>query len=294
MDIAILIETARNKGLVSAAKSLGVDHTTAFRRLKSFETRLGYSLFDRSEREYVLTQEGHKLIGLAETLEADVFAFERAAFARDVSEAGTIRVTMPDSLGLNYFPRLLKNFRELHPAIEIEISVRNQFFNLSKREADIAIRPARQLEGDMVARNAAPMAFGLYASHAYLAENGEPSEPAELSQHTICGFDEALSGIGSKEWLNQKMQGKKPQYRFDNTTTLLNAVKSDLGIGICPCFMGDADSKLKRITCIQPDQSTSIWVATHPEVRHAARVRAFVEFAYQQIRSDRKFFAGMQ
>ena len=293
MDIAIFVETARAKSLVAAAKTLKIDHTTAFRRLKNFEKRLGYALFDRTERDYILTLEGHKLFGLAETLESDFYAFEREAFATDISETGTIRVTAPDSLGINYLPNLLSEFRKVHPSIQVELSVRNQFLNLSKREADIAIRPASQLEGDMVARKAATMAFGLYATSAYLESNGEPLNERELSQNTICGFDGALSNISAKNWLNKLLQKTTPQYRFDNTTALMASIKSDCCIGVCPCFMADADPQLHRLKFVEPDQTTNIWVATHPEIRNTARVRAFVDFAYERIRNDRNMFAGI-
>lgn len=250
-------------------------------------------MFDRAERDYILTLEGHKLLGLAETLESDFYAFEREAFATDVSETGTIRVTAPDSLGINYLPKLLNEFRKVHPSIQVELSVRNQFLSLSKREADIAIRPAKQLEGDMVARKAATMAFGLYATSEYLEANGEPLNERELIQRTICGFDGALSNIGAKSWLNKLLQKTTPQYRFDNTTALLAAIRTSCCIGVCPCFMADADNKLRRIGFVEPDQSTNIWVATHPEIRNTARVRAFADFAYEQIRRDRNMFAGI-
>ena len=141
-DLRYLLAVATEGSLAGAARVLGVNHTTVLRRVNAFEERLGVRLFERLPAGYTLTAEGAELVEAARLMEDTVASLERRLVGRDRKLVGTVRVTTTDTLAGSILPAILADFRRQHPGIALELATSNLVVSLSKRAADVAIRPA--------------------------------------------------------------------------------------------------------------------------------------------------------
>ena len=167
-DLRYVLAVADAGSLAGAARNLGVNHTTVLRRVGAFEKRLGLRLFERLPTGYVLTAGGEELIAAARHIDDTVTALERKLAGQDLRLSGAVRVTTTDTLMASILPEILAEFRAAHPGIQVEVALSNLMFNLTKRDADVAIRPANDPPETLVGRRIAKIAFAIYASPRYL------------------------------------------------------------------------------------------------------------------------------
>ena len=210
----LVLAVARAGSLTKAAKTLGIDHSTVFRRLNALEERLGVRFFERLPGgAYQATAAGERMAAAAERIEDEAIALERDLIGRDYRLAGRLRVTSSETLAYCLLTREIASFREAHPGIMVELVIDNRFLSLSRREADVALRPMRPKEGDLWGRKLADVAWTVYGSRAYLNENGFPSSAAELACHALVCWDENAVGIGAADWLASVAPEDRITYR---------------------------------------------------------------------------------
>jgi DNA-binding transcriptional LysR family regulator len=151
-DLRYVLAVANAGSLAGAARSLGVNHTTVLRCIVAFEKGLGLRLFERLPTGYVLTAGGEELIAEARHIEDRVTNLERKLAGQDLRLSGVIRVTTTDTLMGSILPEILAEFRAAQRGIGIEIAVSNIMVNLTKRDADVAIRLAKDPPETLVGR----------------------------------------------------------------------------------------------------------------------------------------------
>jgi DNA-binding transcriptional LysR family regulator len=292
-DLRFVLAVARAGRLDGAAGLLGVDPSTVFRRLKACEARLDARLFDRRGGIYRATGEGQAVIAQAEAMEEASLALQRRLAGGDVRLSGTLRLTMADTLALGAMPGHLRAFRDRFPDIVVETVVSNALLSLSRREADIAIRPGNDpLQGSaMVGRRVATIAFALYGAPAYLTRHGRPAAPqAGLEGHLLIGFDESLAHVGPALWLGRHDAGARTVYRSQSLVHMASAARAGIGLALLPCFLADPEPALERLYFADGEAETGLWLITHEELRHTARVRAFLDFVAPRLVARRRLF----
>ena len=139
-DLRVFLAVARAGSLSGAARSLGVNHSTVFRRIAGLEETLGVRLFERMPNGYALTPAGSETLGIVERIEDKVATIDRTVTGQDLRLSGSVHITATDMLALWLLPDHLAQFRVIYPRIEIGVAVGNQSLDLSRREADIALR----------------------------------------------------------------------------------------------------------------------------------------------------------
>jgi len=291
-DLRFVLAVARAGRLDAAASQLGVDPSTAFRRLKACEARLNTRLFDRRGGIYRATAEGEAVIEQAQAMEEAALALQRRLAGGDVGLSGNLRLTMADTLALVAMPGHLRAFLDRYPGIVIETVVSNAFLSLSRREADIAIRPGNNplQGGGMVGRRVATIAFGMYGAPAYLDGRPRPQDPSGLAGHALIRGDESLAQIGPSLWLDRHAGGARTVYRSQSLVNMASAARAGIGLALLPCFMGEQDPVLERLFLADDEAHTGLWLLTHEELRHTARVRAFLDFLAPRLIAARKQF----
>jgi molybdate transport repressor ModE-like protein len=146
-ELRLVLAVQRAGSLTAAAVALGIDHSTAFRRLKALEERLGVRLFERLPGgAYEATEAGSRMAAGAERMEDEALALDRDISGRDHRLYGRLRVTSSETIAYSRLTTLIAAFRWAHPGIVVELTVDNRVFSLSRREADIALRPIRPKE----------------------------------------------------------------------------------------------------------------------------------------------------
>lgn len=287
-DLRYVLAVASTGSLAGAARSLGVNHTTVLRRVGAFEKRLGLRLFDRLPSGYVLTAGGNELIAAARQVDDTVAGLERKLAGQDLRLSGSVRVTTTDTLMDSVLPDILVEFRNRHPGIQIEIAISNLMFNLTKRDADVAIRPARNPPETLIGRRVAKIAFAIYGSARYLARNKQ----ADLAAHQWVGPDDSLADTSVARWMQANLPASEITLRADSLLALRQAVQAGLGLAALPCYLGDSARDLVCVHRPIPQMETALWILTHQDLRHTARIRAFTEFAAQALGRLRPLIEG--
>lgn len=287
-DLRYVLAVASQGSLAGAARRLRVNHTTVLRRVGAFEKRLGLRLFERLPSGYVLTAGGEELIGAARRIDDEVTALERRLAGQDLRLSGVLRITTTDTLMGTVLPEILARFRSSHPGIGLEVAVSNLMFNLTKRDADVAIRPAKDPPETLVGRRIAGIAFAIYGSADYLAAH----ENAKLADHRWIGPDDSLAGTSVAHWMRAHVPEAEIALRTDSLVAARDAAQAGLGLAALPCYLGDTSPGLVRMHEPIAEMATALWILTHADLRHQARIRAFTEFAANALSQKRALLEG--
>src|SRR5258705_3232848 len=153
-----------------------VNHSTVLRRLASLEKRLGARLFDRLPNGYQLTAQGEELRNQLRSVSEQIESAQRSLSGRDLNLSSAIRITTTDTLIHGLLMPYLAEFRALNPAIQMEMVINNTFLNLTRREADVAVRPSNSVPENLVGRRAGRLRTAVYASKSYLKKKEKKKE----------------------------------------------------------------------------------------------------------------------
>lgn len=293
-ELRLILAVVRAGGLTGAARSLEIDHSTAFRRLQAIERRLGLPLFERLPGgAYEATSAGERMAAAAERMEDEALAVDRDIAGRDHRLTGRLRVTSSETLAYRLLTRHLAAFRRDHPGVVVELAIDNRVLSLTRREADVALRPMRPKEGDLWGRKLADVAWTVYGARAYLDTSGAPTAPVDLALHALIGWEEGASGINAADWLAAAAPAAAVVYRTTSLVNQLVAVKAGIGLAVLPCYLGDPEPDLARAFPEPvPELSRELWIVTHSDLKRTARVRAFFDQVGEGIATDRALIEG--
>jgi DNA-binding transcriptional LysR family regulator len=292
-ELRLILAVARAAGLTGAAKGLGIDHSTVFRRLQALEARLGLPIFERLPGGlYQPTAAGERMVAAAERMEDETLALARDIAGRDPRLSGRLRVTSSETLAYRMLTRQIGQFRCAHPGIVVELTVDNRMLSLSRREADIALRPVRPREGDLWGRRLAAVAWTVYGRRDNEAARAIAG-PQDLAAHALIGWDEAVTGIGAADWLTAMAPPSAFVYRSGSLINQLVAAKSGIGLAALPCYLGDPEADLVRVLAEPvPALERELWIVTHSDLKRTARVRAFFELVGDSLIAERALLEG--
>lgn len=288
-ELRYVLAVADAGSLAGAARKLGVNHTTVLRRIGAFEKQLGLRLFERLPSGYALTAGGEELINTARHIDDTVAALERKLAGQDLRLSGVVRVTTTDTLMGSILPAMLAEFRTAHPGIQLEIALSNAMFNLSKRDADVAIRPAIDPPESLIGRRVAKVAFAIYGSPRYLAKHRKLNR---LTDHSWIGPDDSLASSSVAQWMRTELSGANVALRADSLLGVRQAAEAGLGLAALPCYLGDTSTGLIRVRAPIAAMETALWVLTHEDLRHSARIRAFTDFVAEAFAQQRDLLEG--
>lgn len=289
-DFRLILAIGRTGSLKGAAKSLGNDHSTIFRWLNALEARSQVQLFDRAGGVYTATDAGDRMLLAAERMEQEVHALDRDITGRDTRLSGNLRITCSESLAYRILNDLLAEFRAKHEGITLELLVDNRQLDLLRREADIAIRATRPVEGDLFGRQIAETAWALYASPDYLAAN-PPVTGAPFTGHSFIGWDSMAMAAAAK-WLTDTVTADQIVYRSSSLINQMMAVKAGIGMALLPCYLGDPETDLESVSLPETALTRELWLITHRDLRNTARVRAFFDVIGQGLIARRELLEG--
>jgi DNA-binding transcriptional LysR family regulator len=268
------------QGLNGAADALGLNHSTVFRRLNTLEEDLGAQLFERGRNGYGLTSSGEQMVALARRMAEEVVEFERKVAGRDLQPSGELRVTTTDTIFGTMASGIFARFRQRYPDITLDINIDNRQLNLSHRDADVAIRASNHPPDVLVGRRIATIAWAVYGSRSMAGMTG-----FDALDHAgpWIGFGDPIQSSTGAKWLMQTIRPERIAVRVNGMTGIVQAIVDGLGVAIIPCFTGEAHHDLVRLSDPIPEAGSSLWVLTHPDLKGAARVRAFLDFVSAEL-----------
>lgn len=281
-DLRVFLAIVRSGSLTQASSALGVNASTVHRRLGALEKSLQARLFDRDPTGLTPTAAGEAMVPLAEQVETDVLSVVRSIAGHDQAPEGPVRLTAPESL-LPVLVETLASFRSAYPAIDLTVQFADRYFDLTRREADIAVRPSLTPPEDAVGRRVATVAWAVYA------QAGTPSEGLPWATYT-----EELQRLAASAWWEREHAGDPVLLGVNSVPAMHTVVACSPCRGLLPCFVGDADPTLVRITPILPEAGSALWLLVHPDLRRAARIRVLLDTLWQALSDRRDQFEGRQ
>ncbi len=283
-DLRLALAIARGEGLSGAARSLGVNHATVFRRLNQLETRIGVRLFERFRTGYAATPAGEKVVALADRIESGVVDMTRELSGQDMRPQGTVRLTTTDAL-LPLVGRCMPHLHEANPDIKIELCIVNMMVNLSRRDADIALRATGSPPPDLFGRKVGRFVYGVYA-----AKNMKATR-ADLSALPWVAPDDTVSHTPSAVWMSKHVPGAPVAGRGNSLPSILEMVRAGIGVGLLPCLLADPLPDLRQVGHPAP-MALDLWLLTHNDLRNVARVRATMAALGDAIARNQRLLSG--
>jgi len=286
-DIRYFLEVARSGNVTSAAKVLGVNHSTVSRRIRTLEEKHGVRLFERIPTGYEMTTAASAIYELALELESTNQQVTRQLFGQDSRLEGEVTLTMPHDI-LDYcLIDELAQFREAYPDIQLNLLVAKGLKNLAAREADVAIRLTPEPPDYLIGKEIAKLQHGIYVNSKINYPNKTP---------LVVWSDE----ITLPDWAESNFSNAEIAMRVDDLYSMYSAVKAGIGVACMPCYMPDvlanaqtnADADIKRLPIKLPISTWGIWVLSHIDLRHTARVRHCREFLVDRLELRKGLYAG--
>ncbi len=261
--------------LSGAAHRAGASHPTMFRRINAVEERLGVRLFERFRTGYRLTAAGEEVAATAREMESLANTTERRVAGRDLRPSGIVRLATTDTLFHGVVAPQIARLRHAEPEIVLEVAVSNEITNLSVREADIAIRPTMAPEEHLVGRR-----LGSIRQAVYGAQSLGLGEPDRQKWATLpwVGPSATMSYPQLHVWMRKLGLDRSCICKTDSVLGMHAAVRAGIGVALLPCYIAESDADLRRLGTEVEELATDLWMLTHPDLRHTARVRAVLEF----------------
>ncbi len=259
-DLRFVLAVAERGSVSAAARVLGVNHATVLRRIAAFEDRHGGPIFDRTARGYAISPDKARIVEAARGVEAAMLAVGRVIEGTQAPLSGVVRVTSTDTFCHHLLPRILAGLRRDAADLQVDLICSNAHLDLARLDADVTVRPALDLPGELTGQTPARLAFAAYAAH---------------------GADERWLGLGGPLersrpglWLADHLGGDKVAARADSFVTLRAMAVAGLGRAILPCILGGSEPRLVRLPLPLPDLAVPIWVAAHTDMAEVPRIHA--------------------
>jgi DNA-binding transcriptional LysR family regulator len=281
-DLQYILAVANNGSLAAAARALGVNHSTVQRRITSFEALQQVTVFDRKPDGYKLTIEGQQLLEAARAVEQAVWGLERKITGKDLKLEGTIRLTTTDTLLHTIVGRPLAQFHEEYPDIVMDVSITNSILSLTRRDADVAIRPAQSKPEPLVGNYLGDIRFAVYASSDYLRDRPHPT----LEELDWLSPGDAMAGSTPGRWLRRSVPKAKIVMKADSLLALGCAAQRGFGAAMLPTYLGEELDGIERVDVAYDKFSNGLWIVTHADLANAARIHTFMSFMSDAIKQD--------
>jgi len=282
--VQIFLAVGRAGTLTAAAEQLQMNHSTVYRRINGLETNLRVRLFDRSAGRYQLTEAGEAAYPHAQHIEAEMLSLLRAVEGQDDKPSGDLTLTAPEAT-LRMLTPHLATFREQYERINLHVRFSDRYFDLSRKEADIALRPTTTPPEDMFGRKIADLAWTVYA-------------PADITlseaQNLPWGvYGQPLSTrLMASRWRRQNTGQQPVLLSVNSVPAMVITICTARCRGMLPCFVGDTDPNIQRLRPPIAEASSALWLLVHPDLRTTTRIRAMLDHLWDRLRNDVDLMEG--
>lgn len=277
-DLQVFLAIERGRTAREAAERLQCSHSTILRRLEAFELRLGSRLFDRTPEGFQITDAGDTILCRAQQIEAEMLELERLVDGNDKQLEGNIRLTVPPPVAQFLLLPVLVEFKKHYPLIDIDLVSTYKYTDLSRRDADIAIRFTHTPDEHLIGRKLPEFMDAIYASPSYLRKHWKKGQP--VNPHWIGWSDTAMFKTRVK-----KTQFSKASiaWSMPSMPLIVEATKQGMGMSLLPTIVGENVAGIKRVPDSSFVKGKPAWIMRHPDLRRLERARVFTDFVTEAI-----------
>ncbi|RXT64582.1 LysR family transcriptional regulator [Pseudomonas syringae] len=279
-DLSLVLALVRGRTLARAADLLQVDVSTVFRSIRRLEAALGAALFEKNRRGYVPTDTAQAMAEQAERAEQALAAARIALQQGEQVVSGTVRLTCTDAVLHSLLLPALADFMPQYPALTLELATSNAFANLSRRDADIALRLTNTPPEHLIGR--------CLGSADYFV-CGRPEYREALTQNPASipwiSPDDSMPDHTSVIWRKQAFPGVLPSYRCSNTSAVSQLVAAGLGVAALTGFTVEGLGAVERLSGPLEGCRTDLWLLTRPDCRALRSVQTLLEALAPRLRA---------
>jgi DNA-binding transcriptional LysR family regulator len=291
-DLAYMVTFARvvrAGSFAGAAKRLKVTSSVASKHVAKLERALGVRLLNRSTRKLSLTEAGAAYYEHCARIVEEIESSQRAIAQLQAAPRGLLRLTAPVTFAATRLGPVLRAFFEQYPDIQVELTASNRIVDLAEDGYDVAIRIARTLPPNVVARRLRPVRWHLCAAPTYLEREGVPAHPANLTRHNVLTFTtpgqaNVLHFVRGSERVEVPVHGN---LQSNMVETLHDLVLAGMGITLLPGYMAGIDIRDGKLRPVLPDweieSGSSLYAVYLPTRYLAPKVRVFVDFLVERF-----------
>ncbi|MDQ7016830.1 MAG: LysR family transcriptional regulator [Gammaproteobacteria bacterium] len=264
--------TAEEGSLSAAARALGMTQPTLGRQVSALEQELGVVLFERVSQGLNLTANGLQLLEHVRAMGEAASHLSLSASGQAHSLEGSVCISASEVYAVFFLPAIIAKLRQQEPKIQIEIVATNSSSDLSRREADIALRNFRPTQPDLITKKIKEVFARLYATPTYLQQLNITAISDFQKAHFI-SFDNTGMLLNGLNEMGLNLSKKNFPILTENYIAHWELVKQGLGIGIMPEEVGDAEPLVQQALPEMPAIVFPIWLTTHRELNTSRRVR---------------------
>lgn len=283
-SLKIVLAIGKSGSLSGAAKSLDINHSTVFRRLNAFEEEIGGRLFERLPHGYKLTALGEELFAIATDIEESFDDLERQIVGKDIQPKGVVKITAPNNIAYRFLPRYLTNFLKEYPEIRIEILASNLEFNMTNRQADIAIRATPSPPEHLVGRLLRKVKWSVYAANNAKDRTRYPRKIEDLGKYRLIGATGMMRNLPAFIWL-EKYLSEQIFTRCDDLVAMSYLAQAGHGLAILPD--DQYRPEIKKLFTFAPGETSELWILTHADLRHVERIKLVMQHLANTFQKDK-------
>ncbi|MEH6578634.1 MAG: LysR substrate-binding domain-containing protein [Amphritea sp.] len=281
-------------GSISAAsRTFDVQPSSISRQLGALEQDLGVRLLNRTSRNIGLTEAGRKYFEYSQRIVAELNEAKRAVNELQENPKGKLKLSMTVGFGESVILPLIPEFIALYPDIEVELELTERVVDLVEENIDVAIRSGRLPDSSLVAKRLAYNNFLLCSNPGYLAKQGEPQSPDEISNYSCIRYGYA----GWRAWYLMADKAIKLAINGGITVNTVNGQKQLLlnqgGLALIPLWAVREELKTGALVHVLPEHTLSpyeILSSTYALYLKreliSPKIRVFLDFLDKNIRAD--------
>jgi DNA-binding transcriptional LysR family regulator len=268
-----LVAVADLGSLSAAGKALGLTQPTVGRQIAALEAALGLVLVERSGRALVLTDTGRQVADAARSMAEAGLRLSLVASGQAQAVSGSVSISATDMYAHYILPEILRHLHAIAPGLEVEVIASNEISDLSRREADIAIRHVRPVDGDLIGRLLRETTAYLYAARSYLDIHGRPQTVEDLAGQSFVAFGDKSEVVRYLRMYGIDATDRDIGFSSSNGTVAWEGVRKGLGYGFMAVdfipFAPEVEAVLPEIIHVR----FPLWLVTHRELHTSPRIR---------------------
>lgn len=287
-DLRYLMAVADRGSATAAARGLGVDKGTVSRRVAALEHALGARLFDRRASGWTVTEAGRRALKAARRCDSAATALQA-----DLGGPGSVlrvplRLTAPQWFCTEILLPRIGRLRTLADWVDLNLSARSKVADLAEREAEIGLRNLRPPLGEFVVRKVGELGSAIYASPDYLAARPPILTRDDFCREAFVAYPDRISYVPGFDWLNAA--GLASVLRVDDAAAIAAALRARAGLGVIPCYLGDRDPQLRRVTAQSCHET--IWLVAPVDVAKTLAVKRVLAFVAEAFAANAAALLG--
>lgn len=290
-DLLVLLAVSRSAKFTTAAQVLGLNHTTVSRRIAALEKALGGRVLSRAAGGWELTELGAQAVVVAEQVETAVSALGPSGRAPDPI-TGVVRMTATDGFSAYIAAPAVARLRRNHPGLSVEIVTVTRRALQQRSGLDIEVVVGEPQVHRAEAFRLGEYVLGMYASRAYLEENGMPDSVESLSTHPLVYFVDSMLQVDDLDAPRRLVPAMRDGVSSTNVFVHVEATRAGAGIGFLPCFMADRHHDLVRLLPGDIAERLPYWMVLRPDSMRRPAVAAVVQAVREQTAAHREWLLG--